>query len=196
MQSADRAATFLAIFDRELAPRLGHRASTFRQAFVALSQKTDPCIVETGCVRVPDNWAGDGQSSVMFDAFVDCCGGNAWCVDISEHAVEVARSLTHNVIASCGDSVSFLHRFDKPIDLLYLDSFDFDGNEPLKSATHHLYELCAAMKNLRPGSIVLVDDTSRRFGKLFGKGMLVAGFMDQVGIPVVFEGETQVAWML
>lgn len=196
------AAAFLAVFDRDYAPQLGHRALTFRAVFEQLCTKQSPCIVETGCLRYAGNFAGDGQSTLLFDCLAQHVGGKVYSVDISPDAIEVARnSVSPDVSLTCGDSVSFLAQFEQPIDLLYLDSFDFDANEPIPSALHHMYELCAAMPNLRPGSIVLVDDTSidnvwRVHGRWFGKGMLIASYMKKIGSPIFVEGETQVAWML
>lgn len=183
------------ILDRNL---LGHRFSTFEAVLGQIEFLGRPvCIVETGCVRVADNWAGDGQSTRIFDALINEIGGAVHSVDISEHSVGVARSLVSSkTTVTCGDSLKFLGEFRGEIDLLYLDSFDFNGNEPLVSATHHLYELCAAYKHLRSGSIVLVDDTSIRFGKFFGKGMLIAEFMSRVGHKILTEGETQIAWTI
>lgn len=177
---------------------LGHRFATFAAVFGHLRKRARPVsIVETGCLRDPGNYAGDGQSTLLFAQLIDELGGDLTSVDISPAAIAAAHSVVGNrARLICQDSVAFLAGHKRPIDLLYLDSFDFDGNAPLKSATHHLFELCAAFKNLFAGSIVLADDTPRRAGKLFGKGMLVGEFMDRIGAPIFTEGETQVAWIM
>lgn len=166
--------------------RLGHRASTFRAVLERLP--SHPLIVETGCAREADNWAGDGQSTLVFDAV----GARVYSVDSSPVSVAYARSVVSaRVTVTLQDSISFLLAFDQHIDLLYLDSLDFDGNKPLISATYHLFEFQAA-RHCLSDSILLVDDTSRRNGRWFGKGMLIA---DLLGEPFV-EGETQAAWIV
>ncbi len=192
-------APFLTVFDREYAPLLGHRAASFRAVFAALAEKPGPvCIVETGCLRDIGNWAGDGQSTHLFGVFAAFHPGVVIAVDINPTSVVAARSIAGPHVGVVeDDSVAFLGRRPIPhIDLLYLDSLDFDGNQPLISATHHLFELCAAMPMLRKGSIVLVDDTTERQGQPFGKGQLIAQFMARIGAMVVAKGETQIAWML
>lgn len=189
---------FFDVFDREFDRLLGHRAATSRAAYVELlAHARGPIvIVETGCVRAPGNWAGDGQSTIILDHLAAAMSGRVWSVDISSEAVAVASSLTsENVSVICGDSVEFLSRFDHPIDFLYLDSLDLDANSPLVAAHHHLFELCAASRNLRAGSIVMVDDTWQLHGRPFGKGMLIAEYMDKIGAELICEGY-QSAWLM
>lgn len=184
------------MLDRDL---LGHRYDTFAAVLGRLRDVGRPVsIVETGCLREIDNWAGDGQSTRLFDWLTGDIGGRVISIDVDPQAIETARRIvSRRVLLVCDDGVGYLYRWiTAAIDLLYLDSLDFDGNNPLVSATHHLFELTAAMPNLRAGSIVLVDDTSRPHGKWFGKGMLIAQYMERIGAPILVEGETQVAWTL
>jgi hypothetical protein len=186
--------SFPELFDTMFAPKLGHRASSFRVALSYLSEVRRPNIVETGGLRDIGNWAGDGQSTFVFDTFAEVVDGAVWSVDIDPKVALVTQQITSSrVTAVTEDSVPFLNRFSRRIDLLYLDSFDFDGNKPLEAATHHLFELCAAMHSLFAGAVVLVDDTWMVRGAPFGKGMLIAEFMRKIGkVPVC--GETQMVW--
>jgi hypothetical protein len=191
---------FLELFEEYCAPRLNHRAETFRTVFKLLNGHPAR-IFETGCLRVPGNWEGDGQSTFMFDRYVESYGGKLMSIDISPEAVKAAQEVTWNAEVNCGDSVAFLnahcHRYSDPIQLLYLDSWDLDANNPLIAAHHHMNELCAAMPALDFGSIVFVDDTWRHAnGKPFGKGMLIADFMDKIGAEQIAEGENQFAWRM
>jgi Methyltransferase domain len=181
-----------------LPAELGHRLGTFSAVFDCLRALGRPItIVETGCLRAAGNYAGDGQSTLLFADLVDEIGGDVFSVDISPQSVAAAISVVgRRVDLYCMDSVKYLARFPRGIDLLYLDSYDFDGNEPMKSAIHHLYELAAAAKNLHSGTIVLVDDTSRRTGVFFGKGMLIAEYMAKIDAKILCEGETQIAWLI
>ena len=62
--------SFLERFDSEWGPKLGVRGQSMRWVFEYLLQKKPQghLIIETGCAR-QDNWAGDGQSTYMFDQF-------------------------------------------------------------------------------------------------------------------------------
>lgn len=184
---------FSAAFDTFFATRLNHRAATFRAAFGRLPAR--PTIVETGCLRVAGNWAGDGQSTFLFDCFAASEGGRVWSVDISPESIFAARAVTSpNVQLVLNDSVAFLSAFHAPIDLLYLDSLDADENS-MASAQHHLMELTASMPNLRPGSVVLVDDTRLSGGTVIGKGRLMADYMARRSAKLIAQGD-QFAWVL
>jgi hypothetical protein len=73
-----------------------------------------------------------------------------------------------------GDSVNFLKNFDRQIDFLYLDSYDFEKNNPSPSQQHHLREIEAAYDKLTPQSIVMIDDCDLAHG---GKGKLVIAYL-------------------
>jgi len=53
----------------EIAPKLGVREISFRKIFKYLDSQPDPIIiVETGCLRIVDNFL-DGQSTLLFDKY-------------------------------------------------------------------------------------------------------------------------------
>lgn len=116
---AERAATagaawtsFLPVFDARFGPRLQHRARTFRAVFEPLEAagpRDDYRIVETGCLREPGSWRGDGQSTALFDAFVIHDGGRVQSVDLDPAAVRAARSVVGpRTDVCCADSLEFL----------------------------------------------------------------------------------------
>ena len=91
------------------------------------------------------------------------------------------------------DSVEFLYKY-KPtedIDLLYLDSYDLDWNNPIPSALHHMKELCAIISKLKKGCIILIDDNNNNIGK----GQFVSNFLDNIGAKQLFS-EYQIAYEL
>lgn len=111
---------------------LGKRKITMRHALNLLAPGAN--IVETGCVRVDDNWAGDGMSTVVFGEWVTQHGGHLWTVDIDPANLATAQRLTseyRDIDFHLGDSVAFLAALDEPIDLLYLDSLDYPYGELL-----------------------------------------------------------------
>jgi len=210
---------FFEQFNGEWGQLLGLRRHTFRKAFDFLANKrpSGHLIVETGCARQANNWAGDGQSTYLFDRFASESTGQVFSVDIDPHACAYARSLVSAATTvATEDSVPFLRRLGRDlvkagrhVDLLYLDSFDCDAANPIPSAVHHLKELCAIMPALGPQTLVMVDDAFRTLQAvcagsadysiiadhgIAGKATYVAQFFRQIGIPIFFEGY-QCGWV-
>jgi hypothetical protein len=186
-------------FRRFFQPRLGKRADGFAAIFQALTGHPRPLIIETGCLRTPDNWEGDGQSSFMFDALARDRRGQFLSIDISVENVATARracSSAANFL--CNDSVAALHALSQivrgPASLVYLDSFDLDSANPLPSAIHHAMELTAARPLLGPGTIVCVDDYCVG-GGTGGKGLIVDMFFTSIRSDVLHCGYQKV-WCL
>lgn len=195
INSYDFSKSLLNNFEDHFAPRLERRADTFRVILEEAFRKRRPLtIVETGCLRVPGNWSGDGQSTFLFDCIIAATGGSAYSVDIDPKSLTAASRVVSNVNLVLNDSVAFLNSFSRQIDILYLDSFDLDQNDPLPSSLHHIYELCAAQPWLTRGSVIAVDDTYSIDGKVAGKGVFVAEFMQRIGATQLAEGYQSV-WM-
>ena len=177
-------------------PRLGKRADGFAAIFDALPRpRRDLLVVETGCMRVPRNWEGDGQSTFMFDALARDCNGLFFSIDITVESVDTARracsSATHLIL---NDSVAALHALSRAVpaqaSLLYLDSYDVDLANPLPSAIHHALELTAARALIGPGTIVCVDDYG--LGSEGGKGMILDKFFSSIRAQVLYCGYQKV----
>lgn len=163
----------------ERLPLLGGRAEAFSALWDALTALQRPVvIVETGATREVDNWGGDGQSTRVWDALVTAVGGEVWTCDIDPEAVQVTRSLVSSrVSVQQSDSlewlphiVTYVQKTFGHVDLLYLDSYDIDWDDPRPSMDHHRRELDLAMPMLGPGSIVAVDDNTEVAGKGMGVG--------------------------
>jgi hypothetical protein len=208
--------SFLPVFDAEYAGRLAIRAQTFRRMFEILeaTEKQRYSILETGCARIDDNWWGDGQSTLLFDRFVNFWDGMVRTVDIDQDACNRLRAkVSDKVVITCSDSVRYLHQLssegDLDVDLLYLDSFDVDWRNTHPSSLHHVHELCAVMPLLASGTLVMVDDSPRKVavvsqpegkvpvydGGIWGKGGYVAEFFTLLGCEPVLEGY-QHGWIM
>jgi hypothetical protein len=205
LQAPDGAPPFDALFDALFAPRLAGgrgREPGFRRIFEALARLAPPrpLIVETGCLRLPGNWGGDGQSTFMWDAFARSVGGDVFSIDVSIESIDTARracsgytNLIHNDSVFALSTLSSLLE-GRQIHCLYLDSFDLDPNDPMPSAIHHAQELAAARPLLKRGSIVCIDDY--RIGDAVGgKGAIVDPFMRSVDAAVLHDGYAKV-WQL
>jgi hypothetical protein len=196
-----RGPSFRELFSEFFQPRLAERAKTFSSLFERLLEAIPAggFIVETGTLRIPGNWDGDGQSTFMFDEFARTNKATVLSIDIEALSADSARAAcSSRTTLALNDSVTVLLQLQrlgmtKPIDLLYLDSFDVNEQNPLPSAIHHMKELTAAWPQLRPGSIVCIDDYA--IGNQGGKGMIVDEFLRNAGAEVLFEAY-QKAWIL
>lgn len=188
------------IFKERWAPLLGERADGFYWAFSRLEELMRPyrLIVETGCMRDryrPLDFARDGCSTLLFDRCVQHTGGACYSVDSSARAVAYARQfVSRQTQVVHDDSLLFLRRLrpHRTIDLLYLDSLDYDKVNPRASEERHLFELTAAMRWLTPGSVIMVDDN---YPDGSGKGALIRKFFIHSGLLPTFEGR-QLGWVL
>ena len=73
-----------------IASKLGNREISFRKIFKYLdSQPTPIIIVETGCLRVKDNFL-DGQSTLLFDKYTLARGkeSKVYTVDINSNSTK------------------------------------------------------------------------------------------------------------
>jgi hypothetical protein len=209
---------FWKFFEADAYPKLGLRQNSLRYVFEHLDRKNRPVfVVETGCVRGADNWAGDGQSTILFDRFVSQWPGSVmYSVDINPAATALCKTLVSSMPQiHTGDSVPFVrHLARNPpesfahIDVLYLDSYDVDLDSPHLSALHHMKELVAASSLIGPDTLVVVDDapSEAKFillenklsfvtqPQISGKAKYVADYAKSIGLKPVFGG-FQAGWI-
>ena len=211
---------FWSWFEKDAEPNLANRAISFRKIFEYLDEfETPVTIVETGCLRQLGNFAGDGQSTLLFDKYVTWRGdgSHVYSVDLDPAATTACKSVvSNNVSVHTGDSVGYLNGLAQgfidnqtQITLLYLDSYDVDWSYWFPSAAHHLKELAVAQRFINTDTLVVVDDCGLNTTVLLddqgganmltdhtivgGKGRLVAEFAGQLGIHPVF-AHYQVGW--
>lgn len=180
----------------EISPRLNKRKASFQTMFEFLSDIKHPTIVETGTYREENNYEGDGCSTLLFDKYIECHGGNLISIDIDSKACQLARNATSEALVLERDSVEALGEMEGRVDLLYLDSYNIeDWNNDWAPAAHHLKELCAAKNIIRTGTLIVVDDNIQTGnGALIGKGRLVNELMESLGIePYIFG--YQIGWI-
>jgi len=174
----------------------GKRQQGFEFMIAHLRTCDKPVIVETGCARIENNYEGDGQSTLIFDAVAEEVNGTVFSVDTDSDAVRLARSqVGPRTKVYCRDSVIFLGVARGKADLLYLDSYDFDAANPWPSMSHHMQELAAALHLLKPGSMVGVDDNFHSPEGLTGKGVIVSEFFERMRIPLLFD-DYQRVWQI
>jgi len=160
---------FYQFFD-EISPKLGVRQFSFLKIFNYLDELPAPItIVETGCLRVKDNFSGDGQSTLLFDKYTQFrgSGSKVYTVDIDPEATKICSEVVSNdVTISTADSIGYLNDLTnkfydekKEVSFFYLDSFDLDWKSPGSSCEHHLKELVSIKKILKKETLVVVDDS-------------------------------------
>jgi len=187
-------------FEAYIRDRVGKRSDGFKAIFDALDNHTRPLIVETGCLRVPRNWEGDGQSTFQFDWYARERGGHVITIDANEESIASARracsSATSTILNDSVAALTTLGAMAKaPVALLYLDSFDLDTSDPMPSAVHHAMEIMAARDLLGPGTIVCVDDFDVPPLGPGGKGLIVDQFLKTVRAEVIYSGYQKI-WRL
>jgi hypothetical protein len=160
---------FYQFFD-EISPKLGVRQFSFLKIFNYLDELPTPItIVETGCLRVKDNFSGDGQSTLLFDKYTQFRGNGSkvYTVDIDPEATKICSEVVSNdVTISTADSIGYLNDLTnkfydekKEVSFFYLDSFDLDWKSPGRSCEHHLKELVSIKKILKKKTLIVVDDS-------------------------------------
>jgi len=158
-----------------------------RSFAVAIDRLVDcPRIVETGCVRQAEDWAGAGASTVLFGYLASLREGAVASFDTNLGNCEFARRSCRQfggvvTIEQRTGEDGLLSR-SEPIDLLYLDSLDTGC---LGYAETNLKEFQAAEPLLHDGSVVVIDDTP---GLGVGKGQLTVPYALNRGWRILYGG--------
>jgi hypothetical protein len=164
---------------------IADRNNTLDFLFRQLPQYEAPEIVETGCVRSPDDW-GAGFFGYLAGAWLHKRKGTLTSVDLDLNHLNKARDICRdwkgNFIFS--DSVAYLKARETPIDVLYLDSLDCDMPN---HADHALAEFQAAENKLTNKSLVIYDDTVYA-GQWQGKGAKAIPYMLDKGWKIQASG--------
>lgn len=170
-----------------------NRKVSFDYVIDTLKKRKDIVIVETGCMRHDHgflSFGDDGCSTLIFDLLARYTNGKNYSVDLSIKNINFAKKICKNTMFINADSVTFLSSFrhlDK-VDLVYLDSYDFDPKNPYPSQLHHLNELKIVFGKLKSGALILIDDADAMVdGNYNGKASLIIEYFDNLGIKPIVE---------
>lgn len=161
----------------------GKRRVTFLKVLELLDKTKAKVIVETGTSRSGLRGAkGDGAATIVFGKWAKENSAFMHSVDISEESVRGSQTevdsqgLGGHVKVYLSDSLEFLKKFDRQVDFLYLDSYDYSDDPvvQVKSQEHHLKEFKAIEDRLHRNTIVLIDDCHLPNG---GKGKMAVKYM-------------------
>jgi hypothetical protein len=166
------------------------RDEGFDRLLRAAARRFDrPLIVETGCIRCEEDFRGAGFSTLLLGMFAASHQGELISIDHNREHCDFARltvaCLGESVEVIECDSVGWLARNRRTIDLLYLDSRDSD--QP-GCAEHGLRETQAAHSRLHDKSIVAFDDTCYANGGFLGSGALGVPWLLERGWQILYSG--------
>jgi hypothetical protein len=147
-----------------------------------------PKIVETGCIRADNDWAGAGYSTFLFGLFAHRLGGNLLSIDLSSASVNYAARVCAtlpSVTMLCSDSVKAISELSGPVDLFYLDSMDANipGHEE-----HGLNEAKQSVQKISNDGLIVFDDTVKDGSRFLGKGALAVPWLLDNGWEIIFMG--------
>ena len=116
-------------------------------------------IFETGSSA---KWGAN--SSLLFDSYIYKFGGKFVTVDIRPEARKYLNSkFSKNSLSFEDDSLNFIETYDQiffqNLNLIYLDSFDLDIDNPQPSMDHCLKEFLLLDMRIEKGCLVAIDDT-------------------------------------
>ena len=166
------------------------RFTSFAMVKELIKQRQLTTWVETGTSRYgAKQCESDGCSTMVYSDWLRELPGEMYSVDIDPRSIAASRAALRysfdKIHFVTGDSIEFLKNFDRPIDFLYLDSYDFDFNNHAPSQGHHLNEIKAAYDKLHDLSVIMIDDCDLPGG---GKGKLVIEYLTQNGWMIVYSG--------
>lgn len=152
----------------------------------------NPKILETGCLRIENNWKGDGQQTFLVGFYVKYNGGDFTTVDIDFNNLDVAKKVCKDfpVKYLCQDSKIVLEeyaKFPEPfLNVLLLDSQD---TEVPGYDQHCLQEAIYGDKALTKKGIILIDDTVKVSEGIWkGKGRLAIPWLLEHGWKILHQG--------
>ncbi len=144
-------------------------------------------ILETGSA------AHGTKSSTLFIYYVKIFGGNFNTVDLNPNIKLLYRHLeSSNIMFHSNDSLEYLSGMSdleiSNLDLVYLDSYDLDINNPEPSQEHGLKEFNILNEKLKKGAVLAIDDTpstyekfgikeNNQFNFVPGKGRLILDYL-------------------
>jgi len=180
-------------------PITGRNKSFLKVIEILNEEYNEPItIVETGCIRnvTEESKIGDGWSTLNWKYYSDKTKSDIHIVDINKHHINQSKKIvppTELLIYYESDSVEFLKTFNKKIDLLFIDSFDYCGDaENIRNChLHSLNEVKAAWDKLNDKCFILIDDVFNDTNWA-GKGEMSIPYLLENGFELVYYIDSQV----
>ena len=170
------------------------RKPTFQKALEYLDKHKPSVLIETGTSRgrfdinLP-SVCGDGASTLIFALWCSKNNAKIYTIDIDPLCIDncklniAALGLTDFVEFVVSDSVTYLQNMElSNIQFVFLDSYDFDYNNPTPSQKHHEFEYMAIKNKLHNDCCILIDDCGLPHG---GKGVFVERILIKDGFKLI-----------
>jgi len=163
-----------------------YRKESFEKVLKCLykSKNLNPNIVEIGVTRKVDSIT-DGDSTSIFAWYISNFGGSYYGCDIDPISLKAAEECLRRYIKETDKSVEvsltemdgleFLKKYNKPIDLLYLDAIDYPAFDR-KSEIFHLQLLLESIDKVKVNGYIMIDDVID-VNTFEGKGKLVIPYL-------------------
>lgn len=151
--------------------------------------RPNPVMVETGCIRVEEDWSGAGFSTYLFGAAIQRRGGRLHSVELSPRNAEFARRWTRDfgatVVVHTQHSHEFLRHWNGPIDVFLSDSADVGADGYQESC---LVECQLAAPHIRADGLLVIDDCVWKEGHWTGKGGTAVPWLLENGWRIAYSG--------
>jgi hypothetical protein len=120
---------------------------------------------EVECVETGVSYgSSDDNFGLYLGKYISDYGGKMVSVDIDDFRVNRSREFiaenlpSLNYKATTQDSVEFIKEYKGSPNLVHLDSYDLNINNPIPSMLHHWFEFVEIKDKMKSGSILLIDD--------------------------------------
>ena len=170
---SDWAAGMFEMHPEKISP---HRRDGMAALFKAMTERDAKHIVETGTLRQLGNWHGDGGMTWWFARYAEAHDGHFCSIDNDPKAIEIAEGFVGGDRTDyiCADSVEALGGYAGKIDVLYLDSVDYNAGHEGEAQSHSLREVVAAEPHMSEHGTIAIDDCKLAGG---GKGGLSVPYL-------------------
>jgi SAM-dependent methyltransferase len=178
-------------------PETGRNTSFLKVIEILEETYKEPInIVETGCIRntTDESKFGDGWSTLNWEYYAKKTNSKVYVVDINQEHIEKSKQIVPEselVKYTKQDSIEYLQNFDKKIDFLFVDSFDYCGDAAniLACHNHSLNEVIAAWDKLNEHCFILIDDVFN--DSWDGKGKFSIPYLLNNGFQLVYFMDSQ-----
>lgn len=135
----------------------------------------------------------EGNSTLLFDAYINWNNGKFYSCDISEEICENASKFTSSKTKIyLDDSVKFLSYMDRKTlnkaDLIYLDSIGYKLSNHFNNSLQHLFELTSIFRHLKSGCLIAITGNPKwPTKKVQGSSLIKKFFKEHFGLSPIID---------
>lgn len=170
------------------------RVISFDLIYELLRHKKNMQFLEIGMTRNENNIMGDGFSTPYFAWLSNYTNSNMTSIDISEenknNCAEILKNynlLNNNIELIVADALVYFKKWDKNIDFIYLDAWDYTKGNEEKSADSHFKVFQLIEKWLNSDSYILIDDIINK-ETYEGKGKYLIPYLMKKKYELIYKG--------